>query len=112
MSPHHLPVALGKVDGRTKKWRELHETYTALLAHVGMHPDFVQQEIIVSLLRTKERLAAAGNHEDFVRLSNAYGRLLRQLGPRVRAKEPTLQDYLRERTEQRATERDAAAAAA
>jgi hypothetical protein len=88
MSTDNLPAAVGKLDRRTKKWRQLHETYTALVAHCLRAAE--RYPVITELLRTKERLAADTNHDDYVRLSNSYARLLRQLGPPAAAKEPSL----------------------
>jgi hypothetical protein len=94
ISTNNLPTALGKQDRRTRKWRELHETYSGLVAHCGGRLNVVQQEIVTELLRTKQRLAEATNHEDFVRLSNCYSRLLRQLGPAAAEKPLSLPEYL------------------
>lgn len=84
----------------------MRETHAALVAHCGGSVSAVQAEIISQLLQTKRRLTAldrqfaeTGAQVDpngYVRLSNTYGRLLRQLGLKgAPAPQPSLQDLIR-----------------
>jgi hypothetical protein len=107
--PYSRPAALAKLDGRTKEARLMRETRAELTAHVGGTPSATQRALIERAAQLTLRVAAmdrkfaetgAQTEHDtaqYLAWSNALSRLLRQLGPAVRAPAPDLASYLESR---------------
>ena len=105
--PPYRPVALAKLDQRTKEARLMRETRAALVAHVGGKPSAVQSAMIeracqltLRIVAMDRKFAETGEQTDhdsrtYLAWSNSLTRTLRQLGLKGAATEPpSLADYL------------------
>lgn len=106
ITPNSGPTALAKLDQRTKAARLVREIRAALIKHVGGNPNEVQLALIEQATQIKLRLALMdkkfvavdqmddGSTRRYLAWSGHYARLLRQLGPAVAEKPPSLQDLI------------------
>ena len=106
--PAYRPVALAKLDQRTKEARLMRETRAALVAHVGGKPSAVQSAMIeracqltlriVAMDRKFAETGAQTDHDSrtYLAWSNSLTRTLAQLGVEraTTAREPTIVDLL------------------
>ena len=107
--PPYRPVALAKLDQRTKEARLMRETRAELVAHVGGRPSAVQSAMIeracqltlriVAMDRKFAETGAQTDHDSrtYLAWSNSLTRTLAQLGVEgaTTAREPTIADLLR-----------------
>ena len=107
--PVYRPVALAKLDQRTKEARLMRETRAALVAHVGGKPSAVQSAMIeracqltlriVAMDREFAETGAQTDHDSrtYLAWSNSLTRTLAQLGVEsatTTAREPSIADLL------------------
>lgn len=113
LGPYSRPLALAKLDCRTREATLLRQTREALIAHVGGAPSATQIALIerCAMLRLhlqlldEKTLKAGGamtehDAKTYLAWTGAYTRLMRQLGLTAQAgKAPSLSDYLAEAAE-------------
>ena len=108
--PRSQPTALQKLDQRTKEARLVREIRAALVKYVTGSADRIPTEVQAALIeqacQIKLRIALMdkrfttvdqmddGATRRYLAWSGHYARLLKQLGPGVAAKEPSLSEYL------------------
>lgn len=113
IGPYSRPVALAKLDGRTREARVLQHARAELVSHVGGCPSATQNVLIdraaqlsLQLALMEEKQAKGGITERdskvYLAWSGALVRLMRQLGLRGAAERPmTLQDHVARRVAER-----------
>ena len=91
IGPYSTRDALGKLDGRTRESRLLHQVKRDLTAHVGGAPSATQRILVdraarltlqVALLDAKHSDGAFTEHDEraYLAWTNTLTRLMRQLG--------------------------------